>query len=93
MAVAAECVHDDVRSRATVEYVAEYVQLVYAQPLDYVAEGYYEGVGLSGGYYGLYNPVEVCLLVVVGWRFVQQFLNDVREFAREGLAYLRPGVF
>ncbi len=63
--VIAQCVHDDVRSGAAVEDVAEDVQLVDAQALYQVADGADEFISPSGGHDGLDDAVEVGLFVVV----------------------------
>ena len=68
------------------------MKLVDAQFLNHVAYGNYECVSLAGGDYGFYNAVEVGLLVVVGWRFVQKLLDDISIFLRQCLADFRTSV-
>ena len=91
--VIAQCVHDDVRSGAAVEDVAEDVQLVDAQALYQVADGADEFISPSGGHDGLDDAVEVGLFVIVLRRLVQQLLYDIGKFLRERLTHLGTRVF
>ncbi len=71
IAVGQESVEHEVCAVATVEDVAEEVELVYAKVLDDVRYGAYELFRLAGGYYRLDDSVVVGLLVVFGGGFMQ----------------------
>ena len=77
----------------SVEDVAEDVKLVDGQPLDDVADGYDEVVGTAGVDNGVDDALYVGCLVDVLATLVEQFLDDVGEVGRQGLAHLRVGVF
>ena len=86
-------VHDEMCSRTTVINISENVELVNAEFLYHIAESHNKSVGLTGGYDGLDDAVEIVLLVEIGRRFMKQLLNDISKFARESLTYLGASVF
>ena len=90
--VLAQGVHDDVGSRSSVIDVAQDMQLVDGQTLDDVADGHDEVVGASCGDDGIDDDTDVGGLVAVAQALVEQFLDDIGEVGREGLAHLRTSV-
>lgn len=88
-----QVVHDDVCSRSAVEDVAQDVELVNAELLDDVADGYDEIAHLTGLYDGLNNAMDVGLLVIVVGAFVQQFLNNIGKSDGQGLADFASRIF
>ncbi len=73
-------------ARPSVIDIAEYVQLVDAEFLDDLAHGDDKGIGLSGGNDCLDNAVEIVLLVIFAAFLVEEFLDYICKFFREGFA-------
>ena len=90
--IGAELVHDDFGAGTAVEDVAHDMQGVDDQPLYEVADGTDAGIGPAGGDDGGDDAVDISLLVGVYLRLVQQLLQDVREFGRQGFAHFGAGV-
>ncbi len=91
--VVAKRVHDDVGARPAVVDVADDVQQVDRQALDQVAHGDDEVIGPAGRNDRVDDLVHIGGLVRLVARFVEQFLDDVGELLRQGLAHFRARVF
>ncbi len=90
--ILAQGVHDLMGARAAVVDVAEDMELVDGQALDHVADGHDEVVCPARGDDGVDDDTDVGGLVAVAQALVEQFLDDIGEVGREGLAHLRTGV-
>ena len=64
-------------SRTSVEDVTENVKLVNAQFVNHLANGTDEVLALTGLYDGVYDALEICILVIVEGIFVQKLFDDV----------------
>ena len=73
----AKGIHDDMCARTAVVDVAEYVQLVDTEFLYHIAYGDDERLGLSCGYYGFDDAVEVSLLVILASGFMKKFFDYI----------------
>ena len=93
--VVAQRFHDEMRSRSSVEDVAQQVQAVYGKFLNQLAYLDDEFIGTLRVDNRLHNHVVVLmlLLAVCTIAFVQQFLDDIAEFLRQFLADFRAGIF
>ena len=89
----AQGVHDDVWPRTSVVDIPKYMQAVDGKALYDVADGNDEVIGTAGGDDGVCNGADVGRFVHVVGAFVEQFLDDIGEFLRQGLAHFGAGVF
>ena len=80
-------VHNDIRARATVENIADNVQVIDDQPLDQVAHGDDELFCAVGFNDGRNDRVEVFTLVIDVIVLVEQLVDDVAVPARQRAAY------
>ena len=87
MVVAAEAVHDEVRTGAAVIDVTEDVQAVDGKSLNQFAEGDDETFGASGFDDGANNHADVSLFVVVVRTFVKEFFDDIGKLLGETFAH------
>ena len=85
--VVAQSFKDEMRTWPTVEDVAQYVQAVYGELLDKLADGRDEMVGPACAYDGADDDVDILLLVAIVTLLMQQFFNDVCKIFRQCLAY------
>ena len=88
-----QIVHDDMCPGASVEDVAQNVKLVDAEPLDDIADGGDEVLGLACLYDGFDDALEVGFLVIVHGILMQQFFYNVGKLPGQSLAYLATGIF
>ena len=86
-------VEDDMGTRATIEDITQDMQLVDGQTLDDITDGNDEIVGSPRRDDGIDDDGYIGSLVLVVSTFVQQFLDDIREFLGQVLTNLRTCVF
>ena len=85
--ITAKHVHNVMRSRSSVEYIAENVKRIYREPLDEIAHSYDKFIRTVYRYDGTHDAIHISLFVWSQRTLVQQFLYDIGKIFRQCLAY------
>ena len=88
-----ESIHDNMRTRSAVVYIAHDMQRVDGQALDKVAHRHNKIIRTLRRDNGTDYDIDIGMFVRFDARFVQQLLNDIRELCWKCLAYFRTGIF